>query len=335
MEHRDLIAELGGELPQHLRRQADFGNEHDGAFSGFERVGDEAQIDLRLAAAGHAEKQRGTRFSLVHECGHAVVGLLLLRRQHGQHCTRHIGKVRRTHPLLIARTQNALLYHVAQGGIARARHIGKLLLAHPDTVRERGNDVLPRRAPAHAVHRLAACHVERQHFFGLVAGFLYRVAVIGEDSLPGKRVERAARAFSEAFADFRERKRLPGRIEQPQHLALVPLAPVQGIKVGVRYQRVGFVALEPQSGREHGAHAVEIRAVQPLTHPRRELQLLGRQHRLFVERFHDRLQTVFARVLSEAEHHAFCPFIAKAERHENTCADLHLFPQLVRHTVGI
>ena len=42
----------------------------------------------------NAEKQCGTRFSLVHECGHAVVGLLLLRRQHGQHCTRHIGKVR-------------------------------------------------------------------------------------------------------------------------------------------------------------------------------------------------------------------------------------------------
>ena len=159
--------------------------------------------------------------------------------------------------------------------------------------------------------------------------------MIGEDSLPGKRVERAARAFAEAFADFRERTRLSGRIEQPQHLALLALAPVQGIQVGVRYQRVGFVALEPQSGREHGAHAVEIRAVQPLAHPRRELQLLGRQHRLFVERFHDRLQTVFARVLSEAEHHAFCPFIAKAERHENTCADLHLFPQLVRHTVGI
>ena len=42
-----------------------------------------------------------------------------------------------------------------------------------------------------------------------------------------------------------------------------------------------------------------------------------------------------ARILAEGEHHRFRPFIAKAERHENTGADLHLFPQLVRHTVRI
>ena len=40
-------------------------------------------------------------------------------------------------------------------------------------------------------------------------------------------------------------------------------------------------------------------------------------------------------VLPEREYDRFRPFIAKAERHENTGANLHLFPQLVRHAVGI
>ena len=112
-------------------------------------------------------------------------------------------------------------------------------------------------------------------------------------------------------------------------------ARVQRRRVCIRGKRVHLVPPEPQSGREHGAHAVEIGTVQPLPHPRGELQLLLRQHRLLIERFHDRLEAVFARVLAKGEHNAFCPFIAKAERHENTGADLHLFPQLVRHTVRI
>ena len=55
----------------------------------------------------------------------------------------------------------------------------------------------------------------------------------------------------------------------------------------------------------------------------------------FIQHLHDGLEFELARILAEGEHHRFRPFIAKAERHENTGADLHLFPQLVRHTVRI
>ena len=82
-------------------------------------------------------------------------------------------------------------------------------------------------------------------------------------------------------------------------------------------------------------YAVEVGAVQPLPHPRREFELLGGQNGRFVQHFHDGFQLEIARILAEGEHHRFRPFIAKAERHENAGADLHLFPQLVRHTVRI
>ena len=335
VQHRDQIAELCGELPQHLRRQSDLRDEHDGALSGLERVRDQAQIDLRLAAARHAEQQRGLRLRLIHERGHAVIRLLLLRGEHGLRRARYIGKVRRTHAFLVFHTQDALFDHIAQSGVARARHVGQLLLAHPDAVRERGHDVLPRGAAPYPAHRFIGLHVEREHFFRLVAGLLHGVAVVDEDALARERIERAPGALSEAFAYLGERKRLSRRVEQAQHLAFLALARVQRRRVCIRGKRVHLVPPEPQSGREHGAHAVEIGTVQPLPHPRGELQLLLRQHRLLIERFHDRLEAVFARVLAKGEHNAFCPFIAKAERHENTGADLHLFPQLVRHTVRI
>ena len=109
--------------------------------------------------------------------------VLLLRGEHGLRRARHIGKVRRTHAFLVFHTQDALFDHIAQGGVARARHVGQLLLAHPDAVRERGHDVLPRGAAPHPAHRFIGLHVEREHFFGLVAGLLHGVAVVDEDAL--------------------------------------------------------------------------------------------------------------------------------------------------------
>ena len=82
-------------------------------------------------------------------------------------------------------------------------------------------------------------------------------------------------------------------------------------------------------------YAVEKRAVQPLAHPRGKFELLRGQNGRVVQHFDDRFELHPARILSEREHDAFRPFIAKAERHENTGADQHLFPQLVRHTVGV
>ena len=82
-------------------------------------------------------------------------------------------------------------------------------------------------------------------------------------------------------------------------------------------------------------YAVEVSAVQPFAHPCGEPQLLGGQNGRVVQHLDDGLELELARILAERQHDRFRPFIAKAERHENTGADLHLFPQLVRHTVRV
>lgn len=93
-------------------------------------------------------------------------------------------------------------------------------------------------AAPHPAHRFIGLHVEREHFFGLIAGLLHGVAVIDEDPLARERIERAPCALSEAFAYLDERKRLSRRVEQAQHLAFLALARVQRRRVCIRGKRV-------------------------------------------------------------------------------------------------
>ena len=159
--------------------------------------------------------------------------------------------------------------------------------------------------------------------------------MINEYPLACQRVQRLSRAFAEPIAYLAHRERLSRLLKQRQHLTGFAVPLPQSRQIRVRRERVRLVSLEPQSGGQHGVYAVEVGAVQPLAHPRGELELLCGQNRRFVQHLHDGLEFELARILAEGEHHRFRPFIAKAERHENTGADLHLFPQLVRHTVRI
>ena len=160
--------------------------------------------------------------------------------------------------------------------------------------------------------------------------------MIGQHTLARERVQHAGDAFAaQPLPDVGHRKRLPRPVEQREHRACFVLALPQGGEVSVRRKGIGLVPPEPQPGGQHDAHAVEIGAVQSLAHPRGELELPVREHGRVVEHLDHGFELVFARVLPEREHDRFRPFIAKAERHENTGANLHLFPQLVRHTVGI
>ena len=61
MQNRDFFAKSSRKLPQKLRCQSNFGHEHNGALSLLERVRDQLQVHLRLAASRHAEQQRRTR----------------------------------------------------------------------------------------------------------------------------------------------------------------------------------------------------------------------------------------------------------------------------------
>ena len=59
VQHRDVAAELRRKAAQHLRRQRDLRHEQHGGLAERERFFDEPDIDLRLAAGGHAMQQRG------------------------------------------------------------------------------------------------------------------------------------------------------------------------------------------------------------------------------------------------------------------------------------
>ena len=336
VQNRDFFAKPGGKLPQKLRCQSNFGHEHNGALSLLERVRDELEIHLCLAAAGHAEQQRRTRHVFVHERRHAVIRLLLRRRKHRSRGARHLGKVRCAQHFLVFRAKDALFRHVAQRGVAHAGHVDDFLLAHRTAVRQQRHHVHPRRTAAADVrHGFTCFHSQTEHFFGLIAGFLYGIAVINEYPLACQRIQRLSRAFAEPIAYLAHRERLSRLLKQRQHLTFFAVPLPQSRQIRVRRERVRLVSLEPQAGGQHGVYAVEVGAVQSLPHPRRKSQLLGGQNRRFVQHLHDGLEFELARILAEGEHHRFRPFIAKAERHENTGADLHLFPQLVRHTVRI
>ena len=166
---RDLVPELGGELPQHLGCQPDLRHEHDRAFAHRKRLFDQLEVDLGLAAAGHAEQQRGARPIFVHERGNAVKHLLLRRGEHRGRGLGHLGKVRCAQPLLIMLAQNAFFDHVAQRGVADAGHINQLFLAHPAAVPQHRDNVHPGgAAAADARHGLIRLHVQREHFFGFI-----------------------------------------------------------------------------------------------------------------------------------------------------------------------
>ena len=55
MQQRDRIAEPRAEYAHDLRRKRYFGHEHDGGLADCERFFDAVEINLGLAAAGHAE----------------------------------------------------------------------------------------------------------------------------------------------------------------------------------------------------------------------------------------------------------------------------------------
>ena len=60
VQHRNIIAELGSEAAQDLRRERDFRHEQHGSFSAAQCFLDEFQVDLRFAAGSHAVQQCGT-----------------------------------------------------------------------------------------------------------------------------------------------------------------------------------------------------------------------------------------------------------------------------------
>ena len=61
MEHGHPAAEVGAEFPHHLRRQHDLRHQHHSGFSQRQRFLHQAQINLRLTAAGNTVQQRDRR----------------------------------------------------------------------------------------------------------------------------------------------------------------------------------------------------------------------------------------------------------------------------------
>ena len=59
MQHRRLDAESFAQAGDELRRQADFGYEHEHLATGLDHVLHALQVDLGLAAAGDAFEQKG------------------------------------------------------------------------------------------------------------------------------------------------------------------------------------------------------------------------------------------------------------------------------------
>ena len=84
MQHGDLIPEVGGKCPEHLRRERNLRHEQDRGAPHIKTAADEVDVDARFAAAGHAVQQRRVRSAGGLQRAQPVKGLLLLRIQHGE-----------------------------------------------------------------------------------------------------------------------------------------------------------------------------------------------------------------------------------------------------------
>src|SRR5512145_892163 len=59
VEDGDTAVETAAKTPHELRRQGNFGNQHQGVFAERQQMGDGLEVDLRLAAAGYTVEQAG------------------------------------------------------------------------------------------------------------------------------------------------------------------------------------------------------------------------------------------------------------------------------------
>ncbi len=82
VQHRDRHLKARPEAAHQLRREADFGDQHQGLAPGPQRVFDDVQVDLGLAAAGDALEQEGTVGP--HCTAHGGDRLRLGRRERGR-----------------------------------------------------------------------------------------------------------------------------------------------------------------------------------------------------------------------------------------------------------
>ena len=94
-------------------------------------------------------------------------------------------------------------------------------------------------------HGLIRFHVQTEHFFGLIAGFLRRIAVVNEDSLACQRVQRLSGALAEPIAYLAHRERLSRLLKQREHLTGFAVPLPQSRQIRVRRKRVRLVSLEP------------------------------------------------------------------------------------------
>ena len=67
MQQGNIIAEVSGEFPKHLRRERDLGDEDHRVFPVLKRLLDQMQIDLRFAARRYAVQKSGFSLAAFHE----------------------------------------------------------------------------------------------------------------------------------------------------------------------------------------------------------------------------------------------------------------------------
>jgi len=335
VHHLDLAAEVQAELPDHLRRQRDLGHEQNGALSPVERLADQTDIDLGLAAAGDAVEQRRVRRA-VHQRPQALKGGVLRLRKHDLRHRLVLGQRRRAVQLDRLGAQHAQTDEPLHQPRLHAGQIAQLALRQAARL---GRGVQHAAAARGQLARaeqglgLILRHGRRDHAHGAGAALARRRLADADQARLGEGAQRRLRLVDPgALAQLARRQRLLRLIERAQQR----LPGTAAAAARQRLLRPRFAAAvkrpgaAPDAGRKHGVRRLEKGAEILAAHPERQRRTALVQADAVVIEMGDGLERAALLLLMPLEDEALGPAIAAPEGSE----DAHARPGRLRPPLG-
>ena len=342
VQHHNICAELRGKAPHHLRRQRDLRHEQHRRPAARKRLLDEPEVDLCLAACGHAVKERGTAALSLEQRGKALVGCLLLFVKRDR-CVLAFDRLcgADAQHLLLGKLDKAGLFEPSQRLHRRARVVADLRGGQRPLAAEKLDDrIAHRRAAALGLDggkRLLCADTERHHARRLVAKTLLHRRFADEKPLLLERMEDLPRFLAAQLIERRALSTL-----RAEHSMKQRFLERIGRDCAQRFfgadavvQPPDLAALEPHAARQQRFERVVVGAEVPRLHPADKADIPAVQQRRVIQKGVDGLIGRLVLFVHNVEHEALAAPVAAPERNEHPFAGHGSLCQLFRDAIGV
>ena len=340
VEHGGLFTEIGTKLPHHLGSQHDLRHQHHGRLSQCQCFLNQPQINLGLAAAGHAPQQRHGGPVSPDPVQDLLKGCLLFFIQQDLRPRLHILKGRHPQLLFLGKGDQSRLFHGFQGPGGRAGVVADLCRRGPPRRSQKVDHLIPGRSGAPLRLRqgkgIPGIDGQLHHPVELVPHLSAGVGLTGENL--------------GLFQGFQRFFRLSPQ-GVPQKLDLCPASllrqQVQRLpgagnsrrggpgRIRFHIQGPDLPKAVPQPGGENGFHRLEHRAEIPAPHPQGQVDPGLVQHRLRVQHAADGLYPRQLGLRGPGQDQSLAFLIAPAKGHHHPDAGHRRIRQMFRHQVAV